>query len=123
MRIKGADIPDQKKISYSLPYIYGIGLAKSLEILKKAKIDPDKRTKELVGEEVSVLTRILDEYRIEGDLRREVQTNIKRLQEIGSYRGERHRRNLPVRGQRTRSNSRTKRGRRMTVGSVRKDEK
>lgn len=123
MRIKGADIPDQKKISHSLPYIYGIGLTKSLEILKKAKIDPDKRTKDLAGEEVSILTRILDEYRIEGDLRREVQTNIKRLQEIGSYRGERHRRNLPVRGQRTRSNSRTKRGRRMTVGSVRKEDK
>ncbi len=123
MRIKGADIPDQKKISYSLPYIYGVGLAKSKEILTKAKIDLDKRTKDLTNDEISTLTRLLDEYRIEGDLRREVQTNIKRLQEIGSYRGERHRRNLPARGQRTRSNSRTKRGRRMTVGSVRKDDK
>ena len=108
MRIKGADIPDQKKISYSLPYIYGVGLAKSKEILTKAKIDLDKRTKDLTNDEISTLTRLLDEYRIEGDLRREVQTNIKRLQEIGSYRGERHRRNLPARGQRTRSNSRTK---------------
>lgn len=123
MRIKGADIPDQKKIGYSLPYIYGVGITLAGEILTKAKIDPDKRTKDLTGDEVSVLTRLLDEYRIEGDLRREVQTNIKRLQEIGSYRGERHRRNLPVRGQRTRSNSRTKRGRRMTVGSVRKEDK
>ncbi|MBP6979520.1 30S ribosomal protein S13 [Candidatus Curtissbacteria bacterium] len=123
MRIKGADIPDQKKISYSLPYIYGVGLAKSKEILTKAKIDLDKRTKDLTNDEISTLTRLLDEYRIEGDLRREVQTNIKRLQEIGSYRGERHRRNLPARGQRTRSNSRTKRGRRMTVGSVRKEDK
>ena len=123
MRIKGADIPDQKKISYSLPYIYGVGLAKKKEILTKAKIDLDKRTKDLTNDEISTLTRLLDEYRIEGDLRREVQTNIKRLQEIGSYRGERHRRNLPARGQRTRSNSRTKRGRRMTVGSVRKEDK
>ena len=123
MRIKGADIPDPKKISYSLPYIYGVGLAKSKEILTKAKIDLDKRTKDLTNDEISTLTRLLDEYRIEGDLRREVQTNIKRLQEIGSYRGERHRRNLPARGQRTRSNSRTKRGRRMTVGSVRKEDK
>ncbi len=123
MRIKGADIPDQKKISYSLPYIYGVGLAKSKEILTKAKIDLDKRTKDLTNDEISTLTRLLDEYRIEGDLRREVQTNIKRLQEIGSYRGDRHRRNLPARGQRTRSNSRTKRGRRMTVGSVRKEDK
>ncbi len=123
MRIKGVEIPDQKKISYSLPYIYGLGLVKSKEVLVKAKIDLDKRTKDLTSDEVSTLTRLLDEYLIEGDLRREVQTNIKRLQEIGSYRGERHKRNLPVRGQRTRSNSRTKRGRRMTVGSVRKVDK
>lgn len=123
MRIKGVDIPDQKKIAFSLPYIYGLGRTKSAEILSKAKIDPNKRTKDLTGDEVSTLTRLLDQYRIEGDLRREVQTNIKRLQEIGSYRGDRHRHNLPVRGQRTRSNSRTKRGRRMTVGSVRKEDK
>ncbi len=123
MRIKGVDIPDQKKVSHSLPYLYGIGIAKAKEILIKAKIDPDKRTKDLNGDEVGTLTRILDDYKIEGDLRREVQTNIKRLQEIGSYRGDRHRRNLPARGQRTRSNSRTKRGRRMTVGSVRKEDK
>ncbi len=115
-RIAGVDLPRNKRVEIGLTYIYGIGRYSSNEILRKAGIDPDKRVKDLTESEVAALREIIDrDYVVEGDLRREVQMNIKRLIEIGSYRGLRHRRNLPVRGQRTRTNARTKRGPRKTV--------
>jgi small subunit ribosomal protein S13 len=115
-RIAGVDLPRNKRVEIGLTYIYGIGRYSSNEILRKAGVDPDKRVKDLTESEVAALREIIDrEYVVEGDLRREVQMNIKRLIEIGSYRGLRHRRNLPVRGQRTRTNARTKRGPRKTV--------
>lgn len=115
-RIAGVDLPREKRVEIGLTYIYGIGLSTSHEILKKSGINPDTRVKDLAEEEVTRLREIIDrDYVVEGDLRREVGLNIKRLQEIGCYRGLRHRRNLPVRGQRTRTNARTKRGTRRTV--------
>ena len=116
VRIAGVDLPRNKRIEVGLTYIYGIGRKTSNDILRKAGVDPDKRDTELTESEVSAIRDIIDrEYIVEGDLRREVQMNIKRLIEIGSYRGLRHRRYLPVRGQRTRTNARTKRGPRKTV--------
>ncbi len=115
-RIAGVDLPRNKRVEIGLTYIYGIGRYSSNEILRKAGVDPDKRVKDLTENEIALLREIIDrDYIVEGDLRREVQMNIKRLIEIGSYRGLRHRRNLPVRGQRTRTNARTKRGPRKTV--------
>ncbi len=115
-RIAGVDLPREKRVEVGLTYIYGIGLATSQEILKSTGINPDTRVKDLAEEEVTRLREILDrDYVVEGDLRREIGLNIKRLQEIGCYRGMRHRRSLPVRGQRTRTNARTKRGSRRTV--------
>ena len=115
-RIAGVDLPRDKRVEVGLTYIYGVGLATSQEILKNAEINPDTRIKDLAEEEVTRLREIIDrDYVVEGDLRREVGLNIKRLQEIGCYRGMRHRRNLPARGQRTRTNARTKRGTRRTV--------
>jgi len=115
-RIAGVDLPRNKRVEVSLTYIYGIGRSLSGEILQKAGIDPDTRVKDLAEAEVARLREVVDrEYRVEGDLRREVQMNIKRLMEIGCYRGLRHRQGLPVRGQRTRTNARTKRGPRKTV--------
>ena len=115
-RISGIDIPRDKKVNISLRYIYGIGPANSLRILSKAKVDPDIKVKDLKESEVSKIREIIDkEFKVEGELRKEVSMNIKRLVEIGSYRGLRHRRNLPVRGQRTKTNARTKRGLRKTV--------
>ncbi len=115
-RIAGVDLPRDKRVEIGLTYIYGIGRSLSNEILRKAGVDPDKRVKDLSEAEVARLREIIDrEYKVEGDLRREVQMNIKRLIEIGCYRGLRHRMNLPVRGQRTRTNARTKRGPRKTV--------
>ena len=116
-RIAGVDLPKDKRVEIGLTYLYGIGRITSKEILAKAKVNPDTRVKDLTEEEVARIRSLLDSdgYKIEGDLRREVAQNIKRLQEIGSYRGTRHRRNLPVRGQRTRTNARTKRGPRKTV--------
>lgn len=115
-RIAGVDLPRDKRVEVGLTYIYGIGLATSQEILRNTGINPDTRIKDLAEEEVTRLREIIDrDYVVEGDLRREVGLNIKRLQEIGCYRGMRHRRNLPVRGQRTRTNARTKRGTRRTV--------
>ncbi|HXV44181.1 MAG TPA: 30S ribosomal protein S13 [Anaerolineae bacterium] len=115
-RIAGVDLPREKRVEVGLTYIYGIGLVTSQEILRNAGINPDTRVKDLAEEEVTRLREIIDrDYVVEGDLRREVGLNIKRLQEIGCYRGLRHRRNLPVRGQRTRTNARTKRGARRTV--------
>jgi small subunit ribosomal protein S13 len=115
-RIAGVDLPRNKRVEIGLTYIYGIGRSTSNEILAKTRIDPDKRVKDLAEAEVQMLREIVDrEYHVEGDLRREVQMNIKRLMEIGCYRGLRHRRNLPVHGQRTRTNARTKRGPKKTV--------
>lgn len=116
VRIAGVDLPRNKRIEVGLTYIYGIGRQRSNDILERAGVDPDKRDAELTESEVSALREIIErEFVVEGDLRREVQMNIKRLIEIGSYRGLRHRRNLPVRGQRTRTNARTKRGPKKTV--------
>lgn len=115
-RIAGVDLPRDKRVEIGLTYIYGVGLSTSQEILEKTGINPDTRIKNLAEEEVIRLREVIDrDYVVEGDLRREVGLSIKRLQEIGCYRGLRHRRNLPVRGQRTRTNARTKRGVRRTV--------
>jgi small subunit ribosomal protein S13 len=116
VRIAGVDLPRNKRIEIGLTYIYGIGLHTSESILEKAAVSPDKRDTDLTESEIATIREIIDrEYAVEGDLRRDVQMNIKRLIEIGSYRGLRHRRNLPVRGQRTRTNARTKRGPKKTV--------
>ncbi len=110
-RIAGVDLPRQKRVETALTYIYGIGVARSNRILSEAGIEPSVRVKDLSEEEVSRIAHILDASGgVEGDLRKEVATNIKRLMEIGSYRGGRHRRNLPVRGQRTHTNARTRKG-------------
>lgn len=118
-RIVGVDIPGKKRLAYALRYIYGVGPALAVEVAKKAKLDPMKRAEELSDEEVTRLAQILQGYRIEGDLRREVSQNIRRLMSISCYRGLRHRRGLPVRGQRTSTNARTRKGPRKTVGAVR----
>ncbi len=115
-RIAGVDIPKDKRVEISLQYIYGIGPASSRRILSSSGINPDTKVKDLSEQEVSRIREVIDkEYKVEGGLRKEVNLNIKRLIEIGSYRGLRHRRGLPVRGQRTRTNARTKRGLRKTV--------
>lgn len=114
-RIQGVDLPRNKRIEIALTYIFGIGLKTSQGILVKTGINPDTRTFQLSDDEVARLREEIDKYRVEGDLRREVQLNIKRLIEIGTFRGMRHRRGLPVRGQRTRTNGRTRRGARKTV--------
>jgi small subunit ribosomal protein S13 len=115
-RIAGVDLPRSKRVEIGLTYIYGIGRARSNDILEKASVNPDTRVKDLTESEVAALREVIDgEYQVEGDLRREVQQNIRRLIDIGCYRGLRHRRNLPVRGQRTRTNARTKRGPKKTV--------
>lgn len=116
-RIAGADIPDDKKVEISLTYIYGIGLSSAKQILATAQINPDTRVRDLAEHEVAQLRETIEsEYVIEGDLRREIAMNIKRLMDIGSYRGLRHRRGLPIRGQRSRTNSRTRKGPRRTIG-------
>lgn len=115
-RIAGVDLPREKRVEIALTYIYGIGLRSSQDILTQSEVNPDTRVKDLAEDEVARLREVIDRnYQVEGDLRREIQMNIKRLQEIQCYRGLRHRRNLPVRGQRTRTNARTKRGARRTV--------
>jgi small subunit ribosomal protein S13 len=115
-RIEGVDLPRDKRVEVSLTYIYGIGRPRSNQILAATGVDPDTRVKDLTEAEVQAIRDYISgNYRVEGDLRREVQLNIKRLQEIGTYRGMRHRRNLPVRGQRTKTNARTRRGQRRTV--------
>jgi small subunit ribosomal protein S13 len=120
-RIAGVDIPREKRVEVALTYIYGIGLPTSQKILAQANVNPDTRVRDLTEDQVNRLREIIDRrYKVEGDLRREVALNIKRLQEIGSYRGLRHRRNLPARGQRTKTNARQRRGPRRTVGVKRK---
>ena len=120
-RIAGVDLPRDKRVEVALTYIYGIGRSRSLEVLKKTGVHPDTRVRDLTEDEVTRLREVIErEYTVEGDLRREVQQNIKRLMDIGCYRGLRHRRGLPVRGQRTRTNARTRKGPRRTVGAKRK---
>lgn len=115
-RIAGVDLPRDKRAEVALTYIYGIGRTRSREILQATGVNPDTRIKDLTEQEITSLRGYIDSnYKVEGDLRREVNQNIKRLQEIGCYRGLRHRRNLPVRGQRTRTNARTRKGPRKTV--------
>ena len=119
-RIASVDLPRDKRVEIALTYIYGIGLTTSQEILKTTGVNPDTRVRDLTEEEVAKLREAIDKgYKVEGDLRREEQLNIKRLIEIGSYRGRRHRQGLPVRGQRTKTNARTRKGPRKTVGAKR----
>ena len=119
-KLMGIDIPGKKRIEYSLRYIYGIGLSRAQSIVKQANVDPNKRADDLSGEDITRITNILQKgYVLEGDLRREVSQNVRRLMSIGCYRGLRHRKGLPVRGQRTHTNARTRKGPRKTVGVVR----
>lgn len=120
-RIAGVDLPRDKRVEIAITYIYGIGRTVSNQILAKTGINPDTRVRDLTEEEITKLREVIDrDYKVEGDLRREESMNIKRLIEIGSYRGMRHRRGLPVRGQRTKTNARTRKGPRRTVGAKRK---
>ena len=119
-RIAGVDLPREKRVEVGLTYIYGIGLSSSQKILKAAGVNPDTRVKDLTDDEVTAIRKAMEGYKVEGDLRREVALNIKRLTEIGCYRGIRHRRNLPVRGQRTKTNARTRKGPRKLVSKSKK---
>ncbi|MFA5157764.1 MAG: 30S ribosomal protein S13 [Patescibacteria group bacterium] len=121
VRLAGNEIPNDKRIEAALTYIYGIGFSTSKKILNSAKIDPNIRTNKLSSDELEKIRQIINKnYKIEGDLRSEVSQNVKRLKEIGTYRGARHTRGLPARGQQTQTNARTKRGKKVTVGSGRK---
>ena len=120
-RIAGIDIPREKRVEIALTYIYGVGLSSSQKILKQTNVNPDTRVRDLTEDQVNRLREVIDRsFKVEGDLRREVALNIKRLIEIGSYRGMRHRRNLPSRGQRTKTNARQRRGPKKTVGARKK---
>ena len=119
-RISGVDLPREKRVEIGLTYIYGIGLTSSQKILAQAGINPDTRVKDLTDEQVNAIRKAMENYKVEGDLRREVALNIKRLTEIGCYRGIRHRRGLPVRGQRTKTNARTRKGPRKLVSKSKK---
>ncbi len=120
-RIAGVELPQQKRIDIALTYLYGVGRSNVQKLLSVAKVEPATRVKDLVEDQITRLQKAVETVPVEGDLRRFVLQNIKRLEEIGTYRGLRHRRNLPSRGQRTRSNARTKRGKRVTIGTVRKE--
>ena len=123
-RIAGIDIPREKRVEIALTYIYGVGLSSSQKILKQTNVNPYTRVRDLTEDQVNRLREVIDRsFKVEGDLRREVALNIKRLIEIGSYRGMRHRRNLPVRGQRTKTNARARRGPKKTVGARKKTTK
>ncbi len=120
-RIAGVDLPENKRLEIALTYIYGIGRSRVMEICEGTGIDCRKKVGELTPEEINTLRKFIDEnYRVEGDLRREVQLGIKKLMDLGCYRGQRHSRGLPVRGQQTRTNARTRKGRRRTVGGTKK---
>lgn len=121
MRILGSNIPDDKRIDIALTYLYGIGRSNVITVLKNADIDAGKRAKTLSEDEIKRVTKALETYKLEGDLRSEVTANIRALRDMGAYRGIRHARNLPSRGQRTRSNARTKRGKRVTIGAIKKE--
>lgn len=120
-RIAGVDLPENKKLDIGLTYIFGIGRSNVVSVIKDAGVDGAKRIKDLTEEEINKLQKAIDEFKVEGDLKQDIEQNIKRLEEIGSYRGLRHKKGLPVRGQRTKSNARTKRGKRKTVGTIRKE--
>ena len=120
-RIAGVDLPREKRVEIGLTYVYGIGRARSNKILAQAKVNPDTRVRELTDDEVKRISEVIEAgYMVEGDLRREVAMNIKRLQEIGCYRGIRHRKGLPVRGQNTKTNARTRKGPKRTVANKKK---
>lgn len=121
MRIAGVNLPDNKRVDIGLTYLYGVGRSNVLKVMTDAGVDGAKIIKDLTEEEVGKIQKALDKFKVEGDLRQEETQNIRRLEEIGAYRGIRHRKGLPVRGQRTRSNARTRRGKRRTVGTVRKE--
>lgn len=121
MRISGVNIPDHKRLDISLTYLYGIGRGNVKEVLKKAGVDASKRVNTLTEDEQKKIQKALEGYKTEGDLRVDVIDSIKRLKEVGAYRGVRHSRGLPVRGQRTKSNARTKRGKRVTIGAIKKE--
>ena len=119
-RIIGVDIPGNKRVEYSLRYLYGVGPAKALEIIAKVGIDRDLMAKDLTQDQIAAITKMLqDDLVVEGDLRRAISADIRRLQQINCYRGIRHRRNLPVRGQRTKTNARTRKGKKVTIGAIR----
>ncbi len=120
-RIVGVDLPSERKIEFALTLIYGIGSVLAKNIVEETKISSEKRIRSLSEEEISKLQKAVESYPVEGDLRRVTTQNIRRLEEIGAYRGIRHKRGLPARGQRTRSNARTKRGKRQTVGAIKKE--
>ncbi len=122
LRLVGIDLPENKRIEVALTYVYGIGPKVSKIILEKAKIDGNMRAKTLSAADVAKLQKILEEFKVEGDLRKEIRENIQRLKRIGSYRGSRHSAGLPVRGQRTRTNARTLRGKRKTIGAMKKED-
>ena len=121
MRVVGVNLPEEKRIDIALTYIYGIGRSNVYRVLEAATIEPSKRLKNLSEEELGRIQKVMETYKIEGDLRAELAGNIKRLKEIGTYRGGRHAKGLPARGQRTRSNARTKRGKRVTIGAIKKE--
>ncbi len=121
-RLSGIDLPKEKRIEIGLTYIYGIGRSLAVEIANKANVPVERKVKDLTEDEIVRLRNVLSEYPLEGDLRKDVSLNVKRLMEIGSYRGSRHRRNLPCRGQRTKTNARTRRGKRKTVAGKKKAE-
>ena len=122
-RIAGVDLLDNKKVEIGLTYIFGIGRSNVRAVIKTANVEGSKRIKDLTEEEIGRLQKALEPIRVEGDLRQQIAQNIRRMEEIGAYRGLRHRKGLPARGQRTRSNARTRRGKRKTVGTVKKEEK
>jgi len=121
MRISGINIPDEKRVDIALTYLYGVGRSNVKEVLIKANIDGSVRVKTLTEDDQKKIQKALDSIKVEGDLRSDVTGNIRRLKEIGAYRGTRHSKSLPARGQRTRSNARTKRGKRLTIGAIKKE--
>lgn len=120
-RIAGVDLPENKRVDIGLTYIFGIGRSNVVQVIKGVGVDGAKRVGDLTEEEINKLQKAVEQFKVEGDLKQEIEQNIKRLEETGSYRGLRHRKGLPARGQRTRSNARTKRGKRKTVGTIRKE--
>lgn len=122
LRLVGIDLPENKRIVIALTYVYGIGPKVAKKILEKAKISEDIRAKDLTAVDVAKLQKIIEEFKVEGDLRKEIRENIQRLKRIGAYRGSRHSAGLPVRGQRTRTNARTLRGKRKTIGAMKKED-
>lgn len=122
LRLVGVDLPEEKRLEIALTYIHGIGLKTSQKIIAEAKLNPDTRAKNLSASDITKLQKLLEEYPVEGDLRKIIRENLQRLKRIGSYRGLRHSMGLPARGQRTRTNARTKRGKRKTIGAMKKEE-